>query len=113
MIFAGDVGHLFIRFTLLQYPLFFCHRPYEKKNALLDSEVLCNGSEKYCIFECDNVYSSRYGLRESSCVNRLCRTAVNLEAVGLTRVYRITQFGRSNFFLAFERSQCMKQIKIK
>lgn len=74
---------------------------------------MSNGSEMYCNLEGDTVYSRRYGPRESSCVNLLCRTAVKLEAVGLTRVYRITPFDRSNFFLAFERSQCMKQIKVK
>jgi len=89
------------------------HRPYEKNKALLDSEVLSNDSEMYCILERDSVYSSRYGPRESSCVNHLCTTAVKLEAAGLTRVCRITTFDRGNFFLVFERSQCMKQIKIK
>jgi hypothetical protein len=84
----------------------------KKKNALLDSEFLSNDSEMYCILERDAMYSSRYGPRESSCVNRLCRTAVKLEEVRLTRVCRITPFDRSNFFPVFERSQCMKQIKI-
>jgi hypothetical protein len=91
--------------------MLFFHRPY-KKNALLDSEVLSNGSEMYCILERDAMHSSRYGPREFNRVNRLCRTAV-LEEVGLTSVCRITSFDRSNFFLVFERSQCMKQIKIK
>jgi predicted GNAT superfamily acetyltransferase len=45
--------------------------------------------------------------------NRLCRTAVKLEAACLTRVYRITQFDRAISFFMFERSQNLKQIKIK
>ena len=50
-----------------------------QNDALLDFEVLSFDFEIYCVLERDAVYSSKYGVRESSCVNRLCRPAVKLD----------------------------------
>jgi hypothetical protein len=87
-------------------PLLFFIGHTTKKYALLDSEVLSNDFTVYCILKRDTVYSGSYGPRESSFVSSLCRTA------GLTRVYRIAPFNRRNFFIVFERSQCLEKIQI-